>query len=889
MTLQGRLAQGIGVILVGLLIFLGFTTNSFHQIDQFITASLFQEIEIARDFEHLADQWVEMSDLVKQHLPDHRRVDPLVPEEMARRFEESLEKLEGRMTEPAYRASFAPVQGMAQAYLKKLRELERQAGRRGTLARREIQRRDGAGQVMITKVGDLLGRYRKMIADFSETLKNTDFQASLGTTSSLMVKISRIERDLDIAENEVALYLSLRNEMPAAVASAPVDRTAVAERVQKRLQAVIGLLSRSIEETTNPLQLRVFGGIRAKIQEFRRSFAELRDSLEHSDSERLEIDDLVGTLANELEDLRRRGVAMAFREAQVFWKRIGQTSEGLLERIRANRQAGLALLILVLVLGTYVAVVFPRRIGGPLKRLAKAVEDFRLGNAFPEPEPTGTTEIDTLATAFYQGSQRLNAQAALNQKYLTTIRELDQVYRDLQSHPGEEELDAPRQRLEKAVNMVLEQLLENNPQIDLVKLMHFPRDKEGKPQTHGPLVRLGETHTSAAFREHPEFVVYNQSVATLPGEEESIPLDEGLTGWFYRNMTQTTIGVNDQGLFPVYPITPIRDLPNLKDRAFEKGLRGCLYLEKILRPNMPDDPDSQAEPPALGALFVYFSRPDIRLSWQDLSFIKIIASQLGSVLETHYLQEESEKMRRMVQHLQMAKEIQENLLPSSIPVVPGLVLDAASKPAADVGGDYYDCFPVGTTRLGVVIADAAGKNVPAAILMTVLKTTLSTMDKENMTASDVLTKANAIILRNITSDRFITAMYAIIDAVTGEVELSSAGHNPALIVTGSGAQRSIQEKTVLGLPLGIGEFKYPALRFRLKRGDLLALYTDGVTDARNLAKQSFGMSGLKRFLAGPRTARMAHGLVEVVEGFAEGMPQQDDITALTIEFQGREG
>jgi serine phosphatase RsbU (regulator of sigma subunit) len=887
MTLQRRLAQGIGVILAGLLIFLGFTTNSFHQIDQFITSTLFQEIEIARDYEHLADLWVEIDDLVQQHLSDHRRTAALVPEEMVQRFEQSLERLDGKMTEPAYRASFAPVQGAAQSYLKKLRDLERQAARRAALARREIQRRDGAGQAMITKVGDLLSRYRKMIADFSETLKNDDFQASLGTTSTLMVKISRIERDLDIAENEVALYLSLRNEPSAGVATAPVDRTAVAERVQKRLQAVIGLLSRSIEETTNPLQLRVFSSIRTKIQEFRRSFAELRDSLEHSDSEKLELDDLVGTLASDLEALRRRGVGMAFREAQVFWQRIGQTSEGLLSRIRANRQAGLALLLLVLLLGSYVAIVFPRRIGGPLMKLARAVEEFRLGKEFPEPAPTGTIEIDTLANAFHQGSQRLNAQAALNQKYLTTIRELDQVYRELQSPPGEEELDAPRQRLEKAVNMVLEQLLENIPQIDLVKLMYFPRDAEGRPQTNGPLVRLGETHTSPAFRESPEFAEYAESLGMAQGREESIPLGEGLTGWFFCHVTPTTVGVNDQGLFPVYPITPIRDLPPLQDRTLEKGLRGCLYLEKIQRPNVPLDLDSSTEVPALGALFVYFSRPDVRLSWQDLSFIKIIASQLGSVLEIHYLQVESEKMRRMAHQLQMAREIQENLLPTSIPEVPGLVLDAASKPAADVGGDYYDCFPVGATRLGVVIADAAGKNVPAAILMTVLKTTLSTMDKETMTASDVLTKANAIILRNITSDRFITAMYAIIDAVTGEVELSSAGHNPALIVTGHGAQRAIQEKAVPGLPLGITEVTYLAQRFQLKRGDLLVLYTDGVTDARNLAKQSFGMSGLKRYLAGPRTARMAHGLSEVVQEFAEGMPQQDDITALTIEFQGR--
>ncbi|NLI75465.1 MAG: serine/threonine-protein phosphatase [Candidatus Riflebacteria bacterium] len=906
MSLRSRLALGIGGALAGLLVFLAFTTHSFRQIDFFINSSLFREIGIARTYERLAASWLEISDLLKTNLRDQQRTERLVPDGLLEQFEITLKELEAVMVEPSYRASFAPVQGLATLYLKTLKEFERLVAKRGALARREVQRRRGAGQAVVTKVGDLLERYRKMVADFAGTLKNPDFQASFGTTSTMLVKISRVEKDLDLAESEVALYLTMRGEGQG-TASGTVDREGIAERVQKRLQAVTGFLSRSMEETTNPLQLRVFGSIRTRIQEFRHAFADLRDTLENADGEKLELDDQVLLTAQALEDLRRRGVIQARQEARAFWLKIDQTSLGLLDRIRSNQNAGVVLLGLALVLGGWFVTVFPNRIAGPIGRLTRAVREFELGKDLKKElqglETGRIVEVDALATAFSQATERLNAQASLNQRYLETINDLNDIYRDLLSTKAEQASES-RTRLEKAINSILGQVSDNIPQIDLVKLMLLREARDEAPSGRGRgdkargdrpgavLVRFGELQVRPDFEKNEEFLPYCQSVGWSPGPggastEECIPLGEGLSGWFFENMDPLSAGSDEKSFhLPSYQIQPISKYPVLAGREWEKGLNGCLLLEKIPKQSAPSVADAFAAEVYLGALFVYFSRPDTLLSWQDISFIKIMCGQIAAVIETDSLLDESEKKQKLEYQLSLAKEIQDNLLPRVIPRIPGLSVSRVNKSAAEVGGDYYDCFEVGPGRLGVVIADAAGKNVPAAILMTVFKTTLSTMSKETMTASEVLTKANGIILRNITSDRFITAMYAIIDAGTGEVEMACAGHNPALVVTGRGPHLTIQEKHVPGLPLGIAEVKYPSIRFRLERGDLFVLYTDGVTEARNPDREEFGLSGLKKFLAAPRSPSPAEDLLRVVEEFSQTTSQFDDITALTVEFQG---
>ena len=161
------------------------------------------------------------------------------------------------------------------------------------------------------------------------------------------------------------------------------------------------------------------------------------------------------------------------------------------------------------------------------------------------------------------------------------------------------------------------------------------------------------------------------------------------------------------------------------------------------------------------------------------------------------------------------------------------------------------------------------------------------MELNHMSAGEVLSRANRIIAKNITNDRFITAMYAIIDSGTGKVELASAGHNPAFVSSGRGHDLILREKSVKCLPLGILEdYEYQSITFDLIPGDLLLLYTDGVTEARNTEEEEFGESRLKRFLSRPRGANPAEDLLKEIYDFSRLAMQHDDITAVTIEYDG---
>ena len=231
----------------------------------------------------------------------------------------------------------------------------------------------------------------------------------------------------------------------------------------------------------------------------------------------------------------------------------------------------------------------------------------------------------------------------------------------------------------------------------------------------------------------------------------------------------------------------------------------------------------------------------------------------------------------------MAKEVQDNLLPAGVPYIKNIKITKINVPAAEVGGDYYDFFDLRDGKIRIVIADASGKNVPAAIVMTVFKTTLSTMDLSSLTAAEVLTKANNIIEKNITSDRFITAMYVVMDYRNGEVELSSAGHNPAFLVSKDGETKS---QNVSGIPLGImNNYTYSSIKFKMSEGDILWMYTDGVTEARNLDGKEFGEVNLKAFISNYSGDNASEDLLKNLNEFVSNAHQHDDITAVTLEYK----
>ena len=904
MSLQRRLTRGISAVLAVILVFMLLTSMSYWDIEGFVTSILPVNIAIARSYERIAGYWVQLaesaSESMRRPLSDAQEA---VMTAHADEFIDMIKKLGNLVEDEERLQSLRSINSFSSAFIKQLDSFKLLVKNRNRALLRNSDRRAKAADGLRSEVVSLLDRFKSMMIDLNSTLKNPDFQASLGGTSTLMDKIARIEKDLILAETEVALYMSLKHgrETPDELKTGKSS----AARVENRLRAVMFLLERSVQESTTVLHKRVLAQVEAKIRSFYESFQKLRNILEAPESDLIEFEDQLQRIITELTQLRQQGVTLAISEAEIFWKRIFDISDQLQKHASSNHSLILAFLVIVLGFVIYLNIVFPKQIGGPLKKLSLEIADFELGSASIEIPHSGTEEIDSLGQAFQIMASKLNQQGEVNQKYLESIHSLTKVYREL--HETTKRADSPNERIEKAINMILEQLIWHCPGIDLVKVMVIKQaqenqeaEKPSKQQKYEKPVkpekyfsRLGDPEFSDRFKASDEFSPYCESVGYNPQDpsmsrEEKIPFDDddnGVSGWYFENSLGIKTGSDGASFFqPIYKPLAIGNNPTLTDRKYEKGLKGGLVTEPLSLPVQGSE-DLQEQ---RGLLFVYFLDPETRLSWQEIFFIQIIASQIASIIETESLLQEHDLKKKMDDQLQMAKEIQENLLPQAVPDINGLHISCVSKSAEEVGGDYFDFFQLGDNRLGVVIADAAGKNVPAAIIMTVFKTTLSTMALEKLSANEVLSRANRIIAKNITTDRFITAMYVIINSETGEVELSSAGHNPAFVITGRGMEKALHEKTSKGLPLGILEdYVYESVSFKLKKDDQLFLYTDGVTEARNLDDEEFGESGLKRFLARPRGKNPAGTLLEEVQIFSKMVKQHDDITAVSIEYTAR--
>jgi serine phosphatase RsbU (regulator of sigma subunit)/HAMP domain-containing protein len=895
MSLQRRLAKGISAVLAVIIIFMALTSMSYWDIEGFVTTILPVNITIAKSYERLAGRWNYLGEyageLQKNNLTVNASQSLIVQE-----IDQIVARLENLVTDEQRQNSLKQIKILCASFTRQLSSFELLINNRNSVLRKNSDRRLKAAQGLRSEVINLLDRFKSMIVDLNTTLKNPDFQASLGGTSSLIEKISRIEKDLILAETEIALYLSLKNEKDSTGNDSKTGKTSAA-RVENRLRAILFLLARSIQESQTTLHKRVLSQVESKIRSFYDSFLKLRNILEAPESELIELEDHSQRILQNLLALKQQGIANAATEAEFFWSRIFSGSDELRSSASQNHRLILAFLLIVLGAGIYLNTVVPKRIGGPLEQLSNQISSFKLGSETIAMPVSGTEEIDALGKSFQLMAQRLNLQAEVNRNYLESIHSLTNVYREL--HETKKRIDSPNERLEKPIGLILQQLISQCPSIDLVKVMIIRDTAEStgknssankKEASIRRFARLGEPEFSERFKASHEFKPYCVSTGynyedPLLSDDEEIPMEGGLTGWAYENSPGIKTTADDISFFqPVYSPVPIGENLILQNRDFEKGLNGCLVTENL---NVPGQ-DSDEKQNERGLLFVYFLSPATKLSWQEIFFIQIIASQIASIIETDTLLQEHDLKKKMDDQLTMAREIQENLLPQSVPQINGLHISKISESAAEVGGDYYDFFDLGENRLGIVIADASGKNVPAAIIMTVFKTTLSTMDLAHMKASEVLTRANTIIAKNITNDRFITAMYVIIDAVTGQIELSSAGHNPAFVVSGRGMDLILHEKNVKCLPLGIMEdYNYDSINLSLKKGDLLFLYTDGVTEARNVDEEEFGVSGLKKFLAKPRGKDPAKDLMAEITNFSRHSNQHDDITAVSIEFTGR--
>ncbi len=248
-----------------------------------------------------------------------------------------------------------------------------------------------------------------------------------------------------------------------------------------------------------------------------------------------------------------------------------------------------------------------------------------------------------------------------------------------------------------------------------------------------------------------------------------------------------------------------------------------------------------------------------------------------------------DKLVALQNELHVASEMQQSILPTQFPDQPGCQMFGNMVPAREVGGDFFDIVNLEQGRIGLAIADVSDKGVPAALFMMSSRTLLKGTAIGDPNPGTVLTEVNELLEQDNEAAMFVTMFYAVFDPATGELAYANGGHNPPIIVHPDGRSTVLPQTD--GIALGImPDFEFAQNEITLSPGDILVLYTDGVTEAMNNRGEEFEMDRLRAVFDGAQwgDARRANQAVfDAVHAFAGETPQFDDITCLTLLYSGR--
>jgi len=347
-----------------------------------------------------------------------------------------------------------------------------------------------------------------------------------------------------------------------------------------------------------------------------------------------------------------------------------------------------------------------------------------------------------------------------------------------------------------------------------------------------------------------------ETEAFVPAQQYGLPPHEAALFWQLRLSPQATVtagGDTDQSF--VSDIAPLL------------GAQSLLVLPMQSRGEM------------MGVMIVGYADESQRLSERWMNILTGIANQAATAVESDYLAREATEQQRLARELEVAQEIQVSFLPESHPVIPGWEIAAHWRSARRVGGDFYDFLQLPNGCVGLVIADVADKGVPAALFMALSRTLVRVSALTGRGPAKALERANQLILSDARSDLFVTIFYAVINPETGHMLYASAGHNPPLLVHTDG---QVEDLHCPGMALGIlEEVQLGEKETHLKPGDLLMLYTDGITEAINAEGEEFGVERLAKIAIASRNEPASEILAQVdtaVTTFAAGQPPFDDVT-----------
>ncbi|HTM58337.1 MAG TPA: SpoIIE family protein phosphatase [Candidatus Udaeobacter sp.] len=272
-----------------------------------------------------------------------------------------------------------------------------------------------------------------------------------------------------------------------------------------------------------------------------------------------------------------------------------------------------------------------------------------------------------------------------------------------------------------------------------------------------------------------------------------------------------------------------------------------------------------------------------------LELVSAFAAQAAVTIERARLTRELLDRRRIEKELAIAREIQLSFLPKAAPDIAGFEVAGSAQPHDEVGGDYFDFIPISESRLGIAIADVSGKGIPAALIMAGFRMSLLAEIRNEFAIRAVMRKVNSLLYESTDRDKFVTAFYGVLDFHNRVLIFSNAGHNPPILRREGGRFDYLTDG---GVALGVlPDAQYEERPIAIRPGDVLVLYTDGVTEAEDTSNAQFGRKRLEACMT-----RLAHlgareivaGIIEEVRAFAGARGPTDDLTLMVLKARPEE-
>jgi sigma-B regulation protein RsbU (phosphoserine phosphatase) len=272
-----------------------------------------------------------------------------------------------------------------------------------------------------------------------------------------------------------------------------------------------------------------------------------------------------------------------------------------------------------------------------------------------------------------------------------------------------------------------------------------------------------------------------------------------------------------------------------------------------------------------------------RFKEEDLKVLTTIASVASIKIEHERLLDERLEKRRMEEELKVASEIQMRLQPVAPPKLEGWNMAAVSFPCREIGGDYYDYIPRRDSKLVLAVGDVSGKGTGAALLMSSVHAAVRAQSQTKASISEIMVEINSYIYENSPSSKYLTLFYSVLDPLTGELAYSNGGHNTPLLMRQSGEMVKLD---VGGLPVGLMPgICYDEARVQFQEGDVLVIYSDGITESVNMEDEEFGETRLIEVVKN-NLHRSASGIrdriEEAVSRFVGKAAAVDDMTVMII-------